>query len=383
MVKYAVNELKIDPKLRKFGSLPLEDMTVDQLGTTLRYKGYFLMDTDENIGEAKIILAINSIENCLTPPTYVKLMTIGRYSLLDQITYLKEQGISIPKTISEYEIHEAYDALQRGDEIPKTNNLNSEWVAEKKALIIQDKLDVKEGRRELALYEEAGYKNAEDLAMVIAVYNDFIIKSIPKESVCEKYNISIAELNKAVEKGRSFRTQAMIPQEELYDKLIEVTVRKEALKQDLEMSRTRLHEFDERTKDDYYQFIDTFVNNKGDEQLIIRSIAKERKNLQDTLLNVNAALLTQTKFELELQGFIGGKSRVTGLQVNVVNNMGGGAAGGDPNTQQTNAVGGSYDKYLPYLEEKDQKLFKDVMDKLVEFYYLDVDNLLPPLPEGQ
>ena len=63
--------------------------------------------------------------------------------------------------------------------------------------------------------------------------------------------------------------------------------------------------------------------------------------------------------------------------------MGGGAAGGDPNTQQTNAVGGSYDKYLPYLEEKDQKLFKDVMDKLVEFYYLDVDNLLPPLPEGQ
>ncbi len=384
MVKYAVIELSVDPQVRHYGPLPLEEMTTFQLEVTLNYKGYILLDNRDSLGADKIIMALKSIEGLMTPPVFIKMMIVARYRLLDKVVYLKEQGYSLQMNISEYEINEAYDCLQRGDEIPTSNNLNPEVVSMKKELILQDKLAVKEGRRELALYEEAGYKNAEDLAQVIAVYSDFIIKSMPKEDVCEKYNISIAELGKAVEKGRTFRTQTMIPQEELYDKLIEITVSKEALKQEVSMARRRLDEFDERTKDDYYQFIDSFVNNKGDEQLIIRSIAKERKNLQDTILNIRAALQTQTKFELELQGFIGGKSKVSALQVNINNNMGGVAQPGvDINGQSTNAVGGAYDRYLPYLDENERKTFHAVMDRLIEFYYLDIDHLLPDLPEGR
>ena len=348
----AIEALDIDPMFRKHeGSL--DELSSEQLEEVLNFKGYY--KNSSTLSDARVRQAIENIEAGMKIPSYIYPMSVSRYQSLDMYILLKRNGYRT-YNIEKEELQAAYDLLMTGKKVPESNKAHPAYDA------IEQNMKVIESTNE-DLYKSAGFNNPGHMARSLSIYSDIVIKSMPLTKVMQKYKVRRDTVTKAIEAARRFRIEKFIPQEEVYDKIQEVRAHKQSLYAQLEKAKQRLNEFDDMTENSYYDFIQTRVIEKtGDEQIVISGIARERKGLQDSIIQLEKTLGEFAKSELELQGHIGNKLNVVQVNVNT--------EGKDKEDDK------KLEDYVQYLEPEDQKEFNKLMTKLSELYYKDLDGSL-------
>ena len=391
MIEQAIysDELVVDPYFRAVQG-DLIGMAYDDLVRILNYKGYSVT-RKFNTHRDDLIKAILEIEkSSVTNSEGIVPIRSDYFVALDKVWALRDAGYSIRDLSDDYQyVDEAYDCLQKGVPIPETNLLHDRLKTKLKEQVDQDKaskaskVDTKTAlipteEQVEEYYALAGFTDEAQFSKALAIYHDAIIQNLPYEEIRKRYDIKLKDIASYINKARDYASIRFLPQDEIADKLIEVRALKNGLAKELVKAKERLAEFDDKTENAYYTFIEQICTEEGDgrDKVIIRGIARERKSLLDGVSQVTKELRDFIKLETELQGNINS----TVSLININNHNGSGSRSNIPGQPNTPDV--DYYDYVPYLSSEDQVTFNKIMDKLADLYFKEKDgiSLVPRTP---
>jgi hypothetical protein len=378
--------LPVDPSYRAVTG-DLEDMTYDNLVKILNYKGY-RVNRNEMISRDSLIRAIREVEEkgsidiLGVPP-----LKSDHYVVLNEMWALRDAGYRVADVNDDYTyIVDAHECFQKGIQIPTSNPLHNMLKArifeereknkkdkpnKETSIIPKEELDVEE------YYALAGFKDETQFSKALAIYHDAVIQNLPYETIRQKYDIRLKDISSYINKAREYASIRFLPQDEIADKLIEVRALKSGLAKELIKAKERLAEFDDKTDNAYYTFIEAISTEEGDgrDKVIIKGIARERKSLLDGVSQITKELRDFIKLETELQGNI--SSTISLININNPSSGGGRVSGsGQPNAPEVD-----YYDYITYLSSEDQVMFNKILDKLADLYFKEKDGVsLVPRP---
>jgi hypothetical protein len=360
--RMAITELKLDPTFRIIDK-ELSDMTKDELTKTLFYKGVRLPHSHVDI--KKIVRGIEKIEDdgYEAMPSFFIPIPENRYLLRKEIFYLRDRGYITDVTVSDTHISEAYEALISGEDIHESNRcLGNKRVTALTAT-----------PHELDEFESMGFESEEDFKRYSAIYEAYVIKRLPRDTIKEKFGIEIREINEAIKKIRNCIPLSTAPLEDIVDSIEESTSILSMLHSQLENAQKALNNFDKESDTSYKNFLHVYTDKNGNAKVIINSIAKERASLLTGVVKLVDSIRCERERELELRQLL------TGAVSKDEKSFG--------NTEEKGTLkrriddlmdekSFDYARYLSHLPEAEQIAFNTIMDKLFDLHLKDIDGCL-------